>query len=135
MSKKRKLFFVIIKNIVMIIVSFVVLIPILMVLINSFKDKRQASSMGIELPNAWHFENYAVVIEKGKLLQSFMNSVQYSLLAVVISILLASVAAFVLSRNRTKLNRVLYYIIIMGIIAMPINFVALMKVMQLLNIN
>ncbi|MGI6777287.1 MAG: hypothetical protein ACOX7R_04490 [Acetivibrionales bacterium] len=46
MSKKRKLFFVIIKNIVMIIVSFVVLIPILMVLINSFKDKRQASSHG-----------------------------------------------------------------------------------------
>lgn len=122
-----------VKNLFIAVISLVILVPVFMIFINSFKDKRQSSSMGMELPEAWHFENYLTVIDKGKLVQSFLNSIGYSVFAVVISVLLAALAAFVLSRNRTRFNRFLYYVMIMGI-AMPINFVALMKVMQFLQI-
>jgi raffinose/stachyose/melibiose transport system permease protein len=42
-------------------------------------------------------------------------------------------AAYVLSRNRTRFNRAVYYFIIMGI-AMPTNFVTLTKVMQVTHL-
>ncbi len=47
----------------------------------------------------------------------------------MIGVTLSALAAYVLARNRTRLNRAIYFLIIMGI-AMPTNFVTLTKVMQ-----
>jgi raffinose/stachyose/melibiose transport system permease protein len=69
------------------------------------------------------------VIERGKLLAAFGNSVLYAVGATLIGTTLAALAAYVLSRNRTRFNRFIYFFLIMGI-AMPANFVTLMQVMQ-----
>lgn len=118
-----------VKSIVMLLVSAIMLIPFIMVVVNSFKDKQASNSMNIALPTEWHPENYMVVVEQGKLVQSFLNSTLYSACSVILCVMLAAMAAFVLARNKSRLNRVLYYVIALGI-ATPINFVALMKVMQ-----
>lgn len=123
----------VIKNIVIWIVSLVMLTPLALILINSLKTQSEANSMSMKLPKSFHPENYIVVIEKGKLFQSFLNSVFYAGISIVIGIVLCSMTAFVLSRNKTRINRFLYFFIIMGI-AMPINHVALMKVMQLTHL-
>ena len=47
---------------------------------------------------------------------------------------LASLAAYVLARNRSKLNRFFYFFIVLGI-TLPINYVALTKVLQFLHLN
>ena len=47
--------------------------------------------------------------------------------------LFAAAAAYVLSRNRTKLNSFLYIFIVLGI-TMPMNYVALIRVMSFLNL-
>ncbi|MDW7754545.1 MAG: carbohydrate ABC transporter permease [Brevefilum sp.] len=112
-----------------IIITVIVFIPIYLVTINALKDKVQASSMGVELPSELHWENFATVVEKGKLGQAFANSLQYATFSSIIGVLLSASAAYVLSRNRTKFNRFLYFMIIMGI-ALPINFVTLTKIMQ-----
>lgn len=57
----------------------------------------------------------------------------YSTFATIIAITLSAMAAFVLSRNRTRANRYIYYLIVMGI-ALPMNFVTLTKVMQLTHL-
>jgi len=124
----------IIKNIAIWCISLTMMIPLLLVLINSLKDKYQASSMGLDLPRSLHFENFLVVIEQGKLIRSFFNSMLYSGFAIVLGILLTSMAAYVLARNRTKLNRFLYFFMVLGI-AMPINYVTLTKVMQFTHLN
>jgi raffinose/stachyose/melibiose transport system permease protein len=72
-------------------------------------------------------------MKPGKLLQSFFNSMLYSTVSTVLCIGLSAIAAYVFARNRTKLNRVMYFFIIMGI-AMPVNFVTLTKVMQFTNL-
>ena len=95
-------------------------VPVYLVVVNSFKTKPQASSMGLEFPKEFHLENFTTVIEKGKLITSFTNSVIYASSSTVIGTLLAAMAAFVLSRHRTRLNRFLYFFIIMGI-ALPMN--------------
>jgi raffinose/stachyose/melibiose transport system permease protein len=115
-------------------VSLVMVIPVYLVFVNSLKTKAEASSMGVDLPSAIQWANFATVIEKGKLLGAFGNSLLYSLGATFIGVTVASLAAFVLSRNRSRANRFLYFFIIMGI-AMPTNFVTLTKVMQLTTLN
>jgi raffinose/stachyose/melibiose transport system permease protein len=86
--------------------------------------------MGMDLPTTLQWSNFATVIEKGKLLTAFGNSVLYAVSATIIGITVSALAAYVLSRNRSRRNRIIYFFIIMGI-AMPTNFVTLTRVMQL----
>ncbi|HRW48296.1 MAG TPA: carbohydrate ABC transporter permease [Caldilinea sp.] len=114
-------------------VSLIMFVPVYLVIVNSLKTKAEASSMGAGLPSALQWENFATVIEKGKLVTAFGNSVLYAVGATLIGTTVAALAAYVLSRNRTRLNRGLYFFLIMGI-AMPTNFVTLMKVMQVTHL-
>ena len=115
------------------IVSLIMFIPVYLVLVNSVKSQAEASAMSAALPTTLHWENFATVIERGKLVSAFFNSVLYAVGATVIGTTVAALAAYVLSRNRTRLNRFIYFFIIMGI-AMPTNFVTLMKVMQMTHL-
>lgn len=119
----------VLKNGIMWLVSLVMLIPLALVLLNSFKTQGEASSMNFSWPKTWEFGNYATVIEAGKLIQSFGNSMFYTVVSIVLGIVLCSMAAYVLSRRQTSLHRFLYFFIVLGI-SMPVNHIALMKVMQ-----
>ncbi len=123
----------IVGNIVAIFISLVVLIPLVVLLLNSFKTSVEADKMTLSLPTEWMFENYSIVVEQGKLISSFFNGLLYAAGSVVIIVAVVSLAAFVISRNMKGINRFLYYFIISGI-AMPINNVSLMKVMQALHL-
>lgn len=114
-------------------VSLVMLIPIYLVVVNSLKDSVQSRSMGVDLPATWHFDNYLTVIDEGKLGQAFVNSVIYTVLATVLCVLCATAAAFVLARNRTRWNRLWYYFLVIGI-AIPLNYVTMIKVMQVTHL-
>ena len=120
-------------HVVAIVASLFTTIPVYLVGVNALKSEAQSSSMGIDLPTQIHFENFATVIDKGKLLISFFNSMLYSAGASVLATLFAGLAAFVLSRRRTRLNRALYFFLIMGI-ALPINFFTLTKMMQITHL-
>jgi raffinose/stachyose/melibiose transport system permease protein len=116
-----------------ILICLVMYAPVHLVVVNSLKDRTDARSMSIEHPTTLHWENYSTVIERGKLEQAFLNSMLYSSGATLLATTLAAMAAYVMSRNKTRLNRFLYFFIIMGI-AMPINFFTLTKVMQMTHL-
>jgi raffinose/stachyose/melibiose transport system permease protein len=120
-------------NLIAIIISLIALIPVYIVIVNSLKDRASASTLSINLPSTFHFDNFATVIEKGKLGQSFFNSMLYSVGSTVIGTLLAAMAAFVLSRKRTRLNNFIFFFVIMGI-ALPTNYVTLTQVMQITHL-
>lgn len=117
-------------NMIAIFVCSLVIIPVYLVVVNSLKDSAEARTMNAALPASLHFENFNTVIERGKLARTFVNSMLYASSATVISTILASMAAYVLSRNRTSLNRFMYFFIVLGI-AMPLNFFTLTKIMQI----
>lgn len=119
----------VIGNLATIFISLIVIIPLVVLFLNSFKTAGEANRMTLSLPTQWMFENYILVIEQGKLGSSFLNGLLYATGSVIIVVAVVSAAAFVISRNQKGMNRFLYYFIISGI-AMPINNVALMKVMQ-----
>ena len=133
MKKSIKVFGHVVGNLITILISLIVIIPLVVLFLNSFKTSAEANRMTLSLPKEWVIENYAVVIEQGKLISSFFNGLLYATCSVVLIVILVALAAFVISRNQKGVNRFLYYFIISGI-AMPINNVALMKVMQALHI-
>ena len=124
----------IIRNIIAWLFSLICLIPLLLITFNAFKDKKSAASMNLMLPHPIKLENFVTVVQKGKLLRSFINSLIYAGGSTILCVLLASLAAYVLARNQSKLNRVFYMFIVLGI-TLPINYVALTRVLQFLHLN
>ena len=54
-------------NVISILISLIVIIPLVVLFLNSFKTPAEANRMTLSLPTEWVFENYATVIEQGKL--------------------------------------------------------------------
>lgn len=120
-------------HLIAILACLLVLIPGYLVVVNSLKSSAQARTLSAAWPATLHPENFMTVIERGKLGQSFVNSMLYATSATIISTLLAALAAYVLSRNRTSLNRFIYFFLVMGL-AMPFNFFTLTKLMQMTDL-
>lgn len=134
MKVKRKVASICLNGIAWII-SLICLIPLLLILFNSLKDTNAASDMNLVIPGfPIYWENFSIVIEKGKLITSFLNSVLYSVGSVATCAILAALAAYVFSRNPSKRNVFFYMFMVLGI-TMPVNYVALTKVMMFLHIN
>ena len=102
MRKKR--IGVVLKQLCCVLLCLIVIAPFYMVVINSFKPKAEAARMSLSLPTKWMFSNYIEVIEKGKLIQGFFNSLQYAVIATIIGVIGAAMAAYVMSRRRTRLK-------------------------------
>src|SRR3990172_10703635 len=109
-------------NLLAVLVSLAMFVPIYLLSVNSLKDEVQSRAMGAELPTSIHLENYSTVIEQGKLGVAFVNSMLYATAATLLVVVFSTAASFALSRNRSPRNRFLYFFIVMGI-AMPINYV------------
>lgn len=109
--------------------SLIMFVPVYLICVNALKSAGQASSMGVDLPTELSWGNFLTVIDRGKLLSGFINSTLYSAGSTIVSTFIAALAAFVLSRHRTRMNRFLYFFLIMGI-ALPINFFTLTSMMQ-----
>ncbi|MEA4914714.1 MAG: carbohydrate ABC transporter permease [Christensenella sp.] len=131
--KTRKRLLSIGVNVLAWVLSIILITPLVLIVINSLKTSQAAAEMSLRLPDTIQLENFKVVIERGKLGITFLNSLTYSTFSVLLCTLTSAMAAFVLSRNRSKANKIIYFIIVLGM-AMPINFIALMKVMQSLDI-
>lgn len=129
----RKGAWAVVKNAFVWCISLVVVAPLVLIVINSLKDASQASSMGMDLPKALHFDNFSTVIEKGKLYNSLWNSVLYAGASTILCVVLAAMAAYVYSRRRSKWNKFSYMFILLGL-AMPLNYFTLMKTMQMLHL-
>ena len=120
-------------NLLAILISLIMFVPIYLLMVNSLKDNVQSRAMGVELPTSIHWENYLTVIAQGKLGIAFVNSMLYATGATILVVVFSTAAAFVLSRNRSRRNRFLYFFITLGL-AMPINYVTLTKVMQMTHL-
>ena len=130
----KKKILTLLKYIFCILLCLIVVIPFYMVLINSFKTKAEAARMSLSLPTEWVFANYSEVIDKGNLVQGFFNSLTYAGIATFAGVILCGMAAFVLCRNRTKLNVFLYYFFLCGLF-FPVNYVTLVRVLSTAHLN
>lgn len=132
---KRKRIANISRKTILFIFSLFYIVPIWMVLVNSFKDSADANMMGIGLPvdMTLHLENYSQVIEEGNIVRAFMNGLLEASVSSVLIIFASSACALVLSRMKGKIYSVVYYIFILGLIV-PVAYIPTYLVLNTLNL-
>ena len=98
------------------LLSLFMLTPFAMIVLNSFKTKKEAAELGLALPKQWNIlENYRAVMETG-VLHAFRNSCIVTCLSVLLIILLSALAAFILQRRNTRFSRKLTTFFVLGLI-------------------
>lgn len=132
-AKTKRKIAALFREILMWIIALAVIIPFLIVIFNAFKTKSEAINMSLTLPTEWHFENFAKVWHDGNILRSYGNSLIISVGSVAVSVIFSALCAFVLSRNRTKLNRALYIYFSLGLM-FPLSMVTVVKVMRTIGL-
>ena len=107
-SSKNKFIQIFLKNILAWLASLLVIIPLLLVIFNAFKADGETINMDLNLPKHWIIANFFTVIEKGKLIRSFFNSLLYAGVGTLVTIFFGSMAAYVFSRRRSNLMSAIY---------------------------
>lgn len=131
--KKRRRILNFVLGLILWCFSLLIIIPLLMIVLNSVKDVPESAVMSLKLPTKFHFENFLVVLKDDKLLRAFMNSTLLCVGSCTITVFTSALASFVLVRDRSKSNRFLYVLFLLGLVA-PINYIATVKVLQVLHI-
>ncbi len=133
-ATKNRFIQVVLKNALAWFASLLILIPLLLVILNAFKADGETLNMNLQLPKEWIFSNFSTVIEKGKLMRSFLNSLMYAGVGTFITIFFAAMAAYVFSRRRSRGMSALYMYVVLGMV-IPVNYVTLTKTMINLHLT
>ena len=80
------------------------LFPLLYALAQSLRSYEYTQANGYLSLGGWTFDNYVQAWDRGNMAQSFQNTLIITVPAVVLTLLLASMFAFVLSRYSFKFN-------------------------------
>jgi len=111
--------------------ALIVLFPLYILVINSFKDKRSVYTNTFGLPEQWNFSNYTEVLASGDFLIYFKNSFIVVLLSLFLMLLLGSLAAYALAQWRGKFSTIVYFFMIAGMM-MPIK-IASIRLMEIIR--
>ena len=132
-TSKNKFVQILLKNVLAWFASMLVIIPLLLVILNAFKADGETLNMNLQLPKEWIVSNFSTVIEKGKLMRSFFNSMLYAGAGTLITVFFGAMAAYVFSRRRSKGMGALYMYVVLGMV-IPVNYVTLTKTMITLGL-
>lgn len=105
--------------IILTVLSVLFLAPIFIVLYNSFKGKLYISRTPFALPNATTFsglDNYINGIEKTGFISAFGLSVFITICSTAVIILFTSMTAWYITRVKSKVTSILYYLFVFSMI-------------------
>jgi raffinose/stachyose/melibiose transport system permease protein len=95
-------------EIFMVILALIYIYPIILVILNSFKTNRDLMLNVLGLPNKWIMSNYIYVWNYMDYSRLFLNNVVVTLIGTAGIVLFSSMAAYILSRKKTKLSWLIY---------------------------
>lgn len=104
---------------VLLALSVLFLVPIIIVIINSFKSRIYISSQPLKLPNAETFvalENYINGVTSSDFFSAFLRSLFITVVSVILLVLFASMAAWYIVRSNSKITKGIYYMLVFSMI-------------------
>ena len=102
------------------IASLVMLIPIIMMFMTSFKTMAEIQSpVFLLLPERFSLDNYRDAMSTGEWTVYFKNSLVITLTAVVLSLLFNSIAGYAFARLRFRGARVMFLLLMVGLMMPP----------------
>lgn len=110
-------------GIVAIAVSVVVfLVPFAFIFLTASKDASSASRLEFTWPTQWaFFENLTEVLttRDGIVVRAFLNSTVLTVVSVAVMVLLAAMVGYLLQRRKSRLNPVVNFFVLAGLIVPP----------------
>ncbi|WP_426368129.1 carbohydrate ABC transporter permease [Streptomyces sp. E-08] len=116
------------------LVALVFLAPLYLVLITSVKGTAESGTMSFALPASWHFDNYLTVITTGDSLQALSNSVLIAVGVTGGTVLVCSMAAFVIARRPGRVTGGVYSYLLTGLVA-PFAFIPAIRLLQQIGLG
>ncbi|MFD5029962.1 carbohydrate ABC transporter permease [Streptomyces sp. NPDC058405] len=116
---------------VLVIWAVLVVLPLLWAVMTSFKDDRSIFTSPWSLPDTLHFENWSRAWTQAHMSDYFLNTVLVVAGSLIGTLLLSSMAAYVLARFEFPGNRFIYYLFIGGM-SFPI-ILALVPLFYVMN--
>ncbi|WP_019636940.1 carbohydrate ABC transporter permease [Paenibacillus fonticola] len=98
------------------------IIPFYFILINSFKNSREASKMNLQWPNVFQIlDNYREVIQAQDymLIRAFFNSAFITVVSIVILVFVCAMAGFILQRRKSKPLTIVHFLFLAGLMIPP----------------
>ncbi|MDR1288240.1 MAG: carbohydrate ABC transporter permease [Treponema sp.] len=111
--------------------AVIVLFPIWVMVINSFKDRISIYTNPFGLPKKWNFLNYGEILGSGDFLRFFRNSFIVVILSLALVLAAGSLAAYAIANWRGRISRMLYFFFIAGMM-LPIK-IASIKILELVR--
>ena len=100
----------------LIIVAVFQIFPIIWLFLFSLKDNQEVFNMSpFSLPETPKWENYVKVWTEGNISVYFLNSVVYTAVAVILTVLLASMVTFALTRMKWKGSKLVLGLFMVGL--------------------
>lgn len=101
-SKKKRAFVNITIHAILLLLVVVCLLPIALVVINSFKTNSEIVRNPLTVPTVLHLENYIQAWNYGKFAKGFINSIKLTGCTILIVLFCSTLAGYVLSGYRIK---------------------------------
>ena len=116
--------------------AVVFLLPLGLVILNSFKTLQEYDVSIVALPKAPSLDNYRNVLEKIDYARVYFNSIVIEILSMVGIILISSMAASKVARRRSRINSAVYYLLLLSmIIPFQARMLPLMSVVGTLHMS
>ncbi|MGI6085587.1 MAG: carbohydrate ABC transporter permease [Acetivibrionales bacterium] len=114
--KKKKILFNIVKVVLLTIAAIFFISPFLMVVLNSFKTTKEFLENPLALPAVFDLTNFKIAFEKMRFLTGFTNTLIITSISVLFITLFSSMQAYALVRNKTKLSKIIFIIMVASMI-------------------
>lgn len=106
-----------------IVFSTLIIIPLFLIVINSFKNSAEAANLSFSLPTKWHvFDNYAKVFEIAQVSTALWNSLIITGSSVALVLMLCATSAFVIQRRNDRFTKAVQALLLAGII-LPLSII------------
>lgn len=115
----------------LIIWSAIVVFPLYIMIINSFKDRLSIYQNTFGLPEVWNFSNYTDVLKSGDFMRYFFNSFIAVTISLALVMLLGTLASYALAQWRGRWSTALHFFFMAGMM-MPIK-IASIKLLELVR--
>lgn len=117
---------------VLIIWSAIVIFPLYIMVINSFKDRLSIYKDTFNLPKVWHISNYTDVLSSGDFMRYFLNSFIAVIVSLALVVILGTLASYALAQWRGRWSTLLHFFFMSGMM-LPIK-IASIKLLEIIRI-
>ncbi len=124
-----------IKYVILTTWSFIVIIPVWTMIINSMKPKMRIYADPFGLPKHWTFEGYLSIFKDSSFFVYFQNSTIITTISILLILLIGSLAAYAISRWNSKFSRFSYIFFLAGMmVPIRIGSINLLQIIKRLGL-